>query len=97
MRGSGGVLNNELVVRVGSDRYEDALAEPHARPMDFMGRPVKSFVYVRSQGLRDREALKRWIDHGVRYAMPLPVKRSWRASRRTPVRWWGVASDDGAR
>jgi TfoX/Sxy family transcriptional regulator of competence genes len=71
-----GVLNDELVIRVGPDRYEDAVAKPHARPMDFTGRPIKGFVYVRSKGLRDRQALKKWIDHGVRYAMSLPVKRS---------------------
>ncbi len=47
-------MNDEWVVRVGSDRYEDALAAPHARLMDFTGRPIKGFVYVRSQGLRDR-------------------------------------------
>ena len=32
------VLNEDLVVRVGPDRFEEALAEPHARPIDFTGR-----------------------------------------------------------
>ena len=34
-----GVVREDLVVRVSPGSYEDALAEPHARPMDFTGRP----------------------------------------------------------
>ena len=41
-----GVLNDYLVVRVGPDRFADALSRPHARPMDFTGRPLKGMVYV---------------------------------------------------
>lgn len=33
-----GVIDESLMVRVGPDGYEDALARPHARPMDFTGR-----------------------------------------------------------
>ncbi len=35
-----GVLQNDLVVRVGPARYEETLAQPHARPMDFTGKPL---------------------------------------------------------
>ena len=35
-----GVIDDNLVVRVGPDGYEDALAQPNARPMDFTGRPM---------------------------------------------------------
>ncbi len=36
-----GVTNDDLMVRVGADGLEDALDPPHARPMDFTGRPMK--------------------------------------------------------
>ena len=39
-----GVTNDDLMVRVGADGLEDALDQPHARPMDFTGRPMKGFV-----------------------------------------------------
>ena len=42
----GGVVNDDLMVRVGPDGYEDALKQPHARPMDFTGKPLKGMVYV---------------------------------------------------
>ena len=33
-----GILKDDLVVRVGPDSHEKALANRHARPMDFTGR-----------------------------------------------------------
>ena len=36
-----GATNDDLMVRVGADGLEDALDQPHARPMDFTGRPMK--------------------------------------------------------
>lgn len=37
---------------VGPAAYDDALGRPHARPMDFTGRPMKGYVYVEPDGLR---------------------------------------------
>jgi TfoX/Sxy family transcriptional regulator of competence genes len=39
-----GVIDQDLLVRVGADAYEQALARPHAREMDFTGRPLKGVV-----------------------------------------------------
>ena len=36
-----GVVGRDLMVRVGNDEYERALAEPFVRPMDFTGKPLK--------------------------------------------------------
>lgn len=35
-----GVVGDRLVARVGKERYEEALAQPYARPMDFTGKPL---------------------------------------------------------
>jgi hypothetical protein len=45
-----GVVGDDLMVRVGPDDYDEALAERHARPMDFTGRPLKGMVYVSPSG-----------------------------------------------
>jgi TfoX/Sxy family transcriptional regulator of competence genes len=34
-----GVMDEDLIVRVGPHRFEDALARPGVRPFDFTGRP----------------------------------------------------------
>ena len=68
-----GVTNDDLMVRVGADALEDALAKPYARPMDFTGRPMKGFVFVDAAALGDRD-LKRWVQRGVTFAGSLPAK-----------------------
>ena len=69
-----GVVGDELMVRVGPDRYEEALRAPHARPMDFTKRPMRGFVFVGAAGFEEDEELHRWIERGVRFAASLPRK-----------------------
>ena len=69
-----GIVRNDLMVRVGPERHEEALAEPHARPMDFTGRPMRGMVYVTPEGCRTDEALKRWVEQGLNFAATLPAK-----------------------
>jgi TfoX/Sxy family transcriptional regulator of competence genes len=59
-----GIVKGDLMVRVGPERYEDALGRAHVRPMDFTGRPMKGMVYVAAPGLRG-EALHRWVERGL--------------------------------
>ena len=69
-----GVVRDELMLRVGPAGYEAALSRPHAREMDFTGRPLKGYVYVSAQGLASDQALKSWVDRGVEFARSLPAK-----------------------
>ena len=59
-----GVNGEELIVRVDPERADDALADPHARPMDLTGRPMRGFIVVRAAGLRG-DRLERWVRVGV--------------------------------
>jgi hypothetical protein len=70
-----GIVGDDLMVRVGPDAYEDALARPHAREMDFTGRPMRGIVYVGAAGTRTRTALEAWVDRGLDFAGSLPPKR----------------------
>jgi TfoX N-terminal domain len=49
-----GVQGDELILRLGPDGADEALASPHARPMDFTGRPLAGFVTVSRDGLSGR-------------------------------------------
>ncbi len=69
-----GVVGDELMVRVGPDNYEEALAQPHAREMDFTGRPLKGMVYVGVAGLKSDESLAQWVEKGLAFASSLPHK-----------------------
>jgi hypothetical protein len=69
-----GVLGDELIVRLGPEEGERALAEPHTRAFDFTGRPMRGFVVVASEGVADDEALAGWVDAGADFAASLPAK-----------------------
>ena len=69
-----GVLGDDLMVRVGPDGYDSALAEPHARPMDFTGRPMKGLVYVGPAGHESPAAIRRWVRRGADFASSFPAK-----------------------
>jgi TfoX/Sxy family transcriptional regulator of competence genes len=69
-----GVVDRRLMLRLGEGGAAKALSEPHARPMDFTGRPMKTMVYVEPAGLRPDARLRAWIDRAVTFARTLPAK-----------------------
>ena len=69
-----GVVRDELMVRVGPAAYAAALKKPHAREMDFTGRPMKGLVYVGGEGFECDEELADWVKRGLRFAASLPAK-----------------------
>jgi TfoX/Sxy family transcriptional regulator of competence genes len=70
-----GVVGGELMVRVGPEGYDTALSRPHARQMDFTGRPMKGFVYVAQAGFELDDDLQEWVDQAVEFVRSLPNKR----------------------
>src|SRR5262245_7231484 len=69
-----GVIGNLLVVRLGPEDAALALREPHTRPMDFTGRPMKSMLYVASEGMASDEQLRSWVHRALAYAGSLAPK-----------------------
>jgi TfoX/Sxy family transcriptional regulator of competence genes len=63
-----GVVHDDLMVRVGPDGHDEAIAEPHARPMDFTGKPMRGMVYVAPAGVATDDALRGWVERAVRVA-----------------------------
>lgn len=70
-----GISKSELMVRMAPDDGDKALGEPHVRPMDFTGRPMRGFVFVGPEGVRTSKMLQRWVDLGVAHAASLPPKK----------------------
>jgi TfoX/Sxy family transcriptional regulator of competence genes len=69
-----GIVGEELMVRVGSEQYAAALAQPHAREMDFTGRPMTGMVMVATDGLASDEVLEQWIRRSIVFVSSLPSK-----------------------
>jgi TfoX/Sxy family transcriptional regulator of competence genes len=67
------VSKRGLLLRVGKDRYHDALAWPGAAPMEMRGRTMEGYVYI-DPPVPMNGALKAWLDEAVAFVKSLPVK-----------------------
>ena len=68
-----GVNNDRLIVRLGEKAGTAALEEPHTRPMDITGRPMKGWVIVSPKGYAG-EALNGWLERARAFVSTLPPK-----------------------
>lgn len=78
-----GILNSDLVVRVGPDANDNALKEPHTRPMNFTGRPMKGYIYVSPDGVKTPAQLRKWLIRGLTFVASLPPAKR-KVVHRTP-------------
>ena len=68
-----GIVRSDLMARVGPDAYDYALSQPHTRPMDFTGRPMKGMLYVAPTGYTGK-GLATWVDRTLTFVEKLPPK-----------------------
>ena len=69
-----GLVGDVLMARVGPAVYDAALQQPHARAMDFAGKPLKGFVYVDPPGFAEDSQLEEWIKLCQAFTSSLPPK-----------------------
>ena len=69
-----GVYKDDLIVRVGVDKYQEALALPHTKLFDITGKALKGWVMVEPEGCATESDLKNWVEQGLAYAQSLPPK-----------------------
>jgi TfoX/Sxy family transcriptional regulator of competence genes len=83
-----GVVDDTLMVRVGPAQYEQALKKPHARKMDFTGKPLNGFVYVAPAGFESDEDLASWVKLSMSFVSTLQAKPAsqTRPTKRSSVR-----------
>ena len=75
-----GITDRALMVRVGAKGREQALREPHVRPMQLGGRTLSGFICVEPEGFAADDALASWVQRGLDFVSRLPAKPV-RASR----------------
>ncbi len=69
-----GVARDDLMCRVGKELYEEALAQPHSREMDFTGRPLKGMVFVDEAGIHDEKELCDWVNRCMAFKLTMAPK-----------------------
>jgi hypothetical protein len=75
-----------LLVHVGPDHYDEALARPGARPVEMRGRTMTGYVFVDPTTLTGG-ALKHWLRQGVAFVRTLPPKPRRSVKRAAPARY----------
>lgn len=71
-----GVWKEFLILRLGPEAGAAALDQPHVRPFDITGKPMKGWAMVEPEGVESGAALERWIDAAVDFVCELPAKLS---------------------
>jgi hypothetical protein len=69
-----GIIKEDLIVRVGPDKYEKMMKKPHTKQFDITGRPMKGWVMVLSEGLVSDKVLNGWIQNALSFVRTLPQK-----------------------
>jgi TfoX/Sxy family transcriptional regulator of competence genes len=64
----------ELMVRVGPDGTDEALAKPHTRLFEMRGRSMTGWIIVALEGVKTKRQLAQWVKRGTAFAASLPPK-----------------------
>jgi len=63
-----------LMVRVGAEGNDEALEQPHARPLEMRGRAMDGWIRVAPEGVETDAQLEAWVRRGTAFARSLPPK-----------------------
>jgi TfoX/Sxy family transcriptional regulator of competence genes len=69
-----GVYKDYLILRLGEAAAQKALEQPHVRPFDITGRPMKGWVMVEEQGFETDQSLEDWLNKAKDFVSALPPK-----------------------
>jgi TfoX/Sxy family transcriptional regulator of competence genes len=69
-----GVHKDKLIVRVGKEQHDAAMARPYTLPFDITGRAMTGWVMLALDGVEKDDDLEAWVRQGVAFARSLPSK-----------------------
>jgi TfoX/Sxy family transcriptional regulator of competence genes len=69
-----GILNNDLIIRIGPQKYEQYLEHPHTRKFNITGRAMRGWLMISDRKLTSEKDLLDWVQQGLDFASSLPSK-----------------------
>ena len=63
-----------LMVRVDPEDTDALLGQPHVRPFEMRGRPMRGWLRIDAEGATTKRQLEPWVKRGSAYARSLPPK-----------------------
>jgi TfoX/Sxy family transcriptional regulator of competence genes len=56
-----GIVQDELMCRIGAQASQQALEQPGCREMVFTGKPMKDYVYVSGEAIKTQQQFDYWV------------------------------------
>lgn len=69
-----GITKDMMMVRTGAEAHEKSLKQPHVKPMDFTGRPMKGMIFVEPAGCATPAQVAQWAKLAADVALAEPPK-----------------------
>lgn len=57
-----GVIKDDMMCRIDPVLEAEVVEKPGCRAMDFTGRPMKGYVYVSEEGVKNKKAFEYWVN-----------------------------------
>lgn len=58
---------DEMLCRIGPNKYGEALEMSHCRPMIHNGRTMTGFVFVSTEGIRKKKEFEYWVNLALEF------------------------------
>ena len=69
-----GIYKEYLILRLGPELAEQALALEHVKVFDITGRAMKGWVMVSPAGYQDDFFVREWVQKSIDFCLTLPPK-----------------------
>ncbi len=66
--------DGRILLSVGKDNADAALARPGATPMMHGDKPMRGFLWVDADAMEDDDVLRDWVETAERWVAAMPVK-----------------------
>ena len=76
-----GVVNDEMMCRIGPHEYEEALEKRGCREMIFTGKPMKGYVFVGEEGMKTKKEFDSWISLCVAFNKEAKASKKKRSGK----------------
>ncbi|OHX68263.1 TfoX/Sxy family protein [Flammeovirga pacifica] len=60
-----------LMAKIGEEQYAQEIHKAETLPMDFTGRPMKGFIFIKPEGFDMDEQLEYWLEKSLDYNIQL--------------------------
>jgi hypothetical protein len=66
--------DGQILLSVGKEHNDEALARPGTSQMIHGGRPMRGFVWVEAEAIEEDDDLRRWVETAERWVAAMPPK-----------------------